>query len=67
MFPWDDQELLVTTVDQQRVIGSAAKLWDFLLSIQHDLYAEEQAPGLPTWAHPPRRCVNGEVIEGQPR
>ncbi len=44
-FRWDGQELLVTTAaGQQRLTGSsAARLVDFLLSIQHDLSVAAQA------------------------
>jgi len=67
-FRWDGEELLITTAtDQKRLTGSsAAKLLDFLLAIQQDLYTAEQARELPTWAHPSRQFVNGQVIGVQP-
>ena len=67
-FRWDGEELLITTAtDQKRLTGSsAAKLLDFLLAIQQDLYTAEQARELPTWAHPSRQFVNGHVIGVQP-
>jgi len=48
------------------IISSAAKLLDFLLAFQQDLYTAEQVRELPTWAHPPRRFVNVQVNEDQP-
>ena len=67
-FRWDGEELLITTAtDQKRLTGSsAAKLLDFLLAIQQDLYTAEQARELPTWAHPSRQFLNGQVSEVQP-
>ena len=67
-FCWDGETLLVTTAAGQHRLtgGSATKLLDFLLSIQQDLYAAEQARELPTWAHSPRQFVNGGMIEVQP-
>ena len=66
-FRWDGEELLVTTAtSQKRLTGSsAATLLDFLLTLQQDLYSAEQARELPTWAHPPRTFVNGQVSEEQ--
>ena len=67
-FRWDGQELLVTTAtSQKRLTGSsAATLLDFLMAIQQDLYTAEQARELPTWAHPSRHFVNGQVGAVQP-
>ena len=67
-FRWDGEELLlITATDQKRLTGSsAARLLDFLMAIQQDLYSAEQARELPTWAHPSRHFVNGQVGEVQP-
>ncbi len=66
-FRWDGQDVWVTTAASQRRItsGSAARLLDFLLLIQQDLYAVEQACEMPMWAHLPRQLVNGGVSEEQ--
>ena len=67
-FRWDGEELLlITATDQKRLTGSsAARLLDFLMAIQQDLYTAEQARELPTWAHPSRQFVNGQVGGVQP-
>ena len=67
-FRWDGEELLlITATDQKRLTGSsAARLLDFLMAIQQDLYTAEQARELPTWAHPSRHFVNGQVGGVQP-
>ncbi len=67
-FRWDGQDLLVTTAtSQKRVTGTnALQLSDFLLSIQQDLYAVDQARDLPAWVRPPLRLVNGQTSEEQP-
>jgi len=46
--------------------SSAATLLNFLVSIQQGLYTAEQARELPTWAHPSRHFVNGQVGGVQP-
>ena len=67
-FRWDGEELLLpTATNQQRLTGSsAARLLDFLASIQQDLYTAEQARELPRWTHPSHQFVNGQVIGVQP-
>ncbi len=66
-FRWDWQELLVTTAtSQKRLPGTnALQLSDFLLSIQQDLYAVEQARDLPVWVRPPLRSAHGQVSDEQ--
>lgn len=71
-FRWDEekQALLITTpADQKALTGSsAAQLLDFLLSMQQEIYAAEQARELPTWAHQPaHQILRGQIIEEQPR
>jgi len=63
---WARDEIHGTTAtDQKHLTGSsAARLLDFLVSIQHDLYTAEQAREVPMWAHPSHQFLNGQVIGG---
>ena len=70
-FRWDEEKqgLLVTTPRDQKLLtgSSAAQLLDFLLSIQREIYAAEQARDLPSWIQQPERQIvaGGIIVEAQ--